>query len=231
MEAWERAVRVELTAGRRPMPRSARLSMDRAVPTALASLLVACSASRHRGADADPIPVAPSATAVPVYYSPPSPPAPVVSPLAITHHWTSPTDGPCAGHEMLTPDDRTLIAELDAVSSDAGAPSDAGSAGAAMLDARGTVGNASIVVASMREGFRTCYNQLLRAQPFAEGRTRFVFIVNCNGTIIGIHAATRGLDAWILECMSATASRARFDPPHGGSAVVIVPVTFVRQTP
>jgi hypothetical protein len=204
--------------------------MNRAAASALASLLVACSASRHRAADNDPMPEAPHATVAPVYYQSFSPP-PVVPPRVFTHHWINPAEGPCAGQGMPALDDRALIAGLDGQASRAGAPSDAGSEGGAMLDAGGTISNASRVVAAMREGFRACYNQLLRVQPLAQGRTRFVFYVNCNGGIIAIHSVTRGLDPWILQCMSATASQARFEPPQGGSAVVIVPVTLVRQTP
>jgi len=160
----------------------------------------------------------------------------------MTRHWTSAADGRCEGDKTRAPSDSDLIAALDGARpygapNDAGvdapsAPSDAGDDAASTApDAGGTISNASSVVANMRAGFRACYNQLLRAEPLAAGHSRLVFHVNCRGAIIGIHTVSRDLNPWLLECLTVAAAPARFAFPYGGSAVVIVPLTFVRVTP
>jgi hypothetical protein len=94
----------------------------------------------------------------------------------------------------------------------------------------GTVSNASRVVAGMRAGFRACYQRGLAENPDAEGSIRLTIRVGPGGEVAGVTAGASGnLPASVVSCVQARASAGMFAPPEGGSAVVNVPVTFVKQ--
>ncbi|HEX9618631.1 MAG TPA: AgmX/PglI C-terminal domain-containing protein, partial [Polyangiaceae bacterium] len=94
----------------------------------------------------------------------------------------------------------------------------------------GTVSNASRVVAGMRAGFRACYQRGLAENPDAQGNIRLTIRVGPGGEVLGVSAAASGnLPGSVVSCVQARASAAAFAPPEGGSAVVQVPVTFVKQ--
>jgi len=94
----------------------------------------------------------------------------------------------------------------------------------------GTVSNASRVVAGMRAGFRNCYNRGLAQNPDAQGSIRLSIRVGPGGEVQGVTAVPSGnLPSSVVGCVKARASAAQFAPPEGGNAVVVVPVTFVKQ--
>jgi hypothetical protein len=94
----------------------------------------------------------------------------------------------------------------------------------------GTVSNASRVVAGMRAGFRACYNRGLSENPDAQGSIRLSIKVGPGGEVSGVSASPSGnLPGSVVSCVQARASAAQFAPPEGGSAVIVVPVTFVKQ--
>jgi hypothetical protein len=94
----------------------------------------------------------------------------------------------------------------------------------------GNVSNAARVVAGMRAGFRACYNRGLQVNPDAEGSIRLSIRVGPGGEVAGVSAVPSGnLPGSVVSCVQARASAAQFAPPEGGSAVVNVPVTFVKQ--
>ena len=93
----------------------------------------------------------------------------------------------------------------------------------------GTVSNASRVVAGMRAGFRACYNRELANNPDAQGSIRLTIRVGPGGEVQGVSAGASGNLGSAVGCVRSRASAARFSPPEGGSAVVVVPVTFVKQ--
>jgi hypothetical protein len=94
----------------------------------------------------------------------------------------------------------------------------------------GTVSNAARVVAGMRAGFRACYNRGLQENPDAQGSIRLTIRVGAGGEVQGVSASPSGnLPASVVGCVQSRASAAQFAPPEGGSAVVVVPVTFVKQ--
>jgi len=94
----------------------------------------------------------------------------------------------------------------------------------------GTISDASRVVAGMRAGFRACYQRGLNENPDAQGNIRLTIRVGPGGEVQGVNAAPSGsLPASVVSCVQARASAAQFSPPEGGSAVVVVPVTFVKQ--
>jgi hypothetical protein len=94
----------------------------------------------------------------------------------------------------------------------------------------GTVSNASRVVAGMRAGFRACYQRGLAENPDAAGSIRLTIRVGAGGEVAGVTASQSGsLPASVVSCVQARAQAAQFDAPDGGSAVIAVPVTFVKQ--
>jgi len=93
----------------------------------------------------------------------------------------------------------------------------------------GEVANASRVVAGMRAGFRNCFNRELAQNPDAQGRIDLSIKVGPGGEVQSVSAAASGNLGSAVECVKARARSAQFDPPAGGSAVVKVPVTFVKQ--
>ncbi|MBM4361722.1 MAG: AgmX/PglI C-terminal domain-containing protein, partial [Deltaproteobacteria bacterium] len=94
----------------------------------------------------------------------------------------------------------------------------------------GQVSNAARVVAGMRAGFRNCYNRALAQNPDVEGRISLAIRVGPGGEVQSVNAtASGGLPDGVVSCVKARAQAAQFDPPQGGSAVVQVPVTFVKQ--
>jgi hypothetical protein len=94
----------------------------------------------------------------------------------------------------------------------------------------GTVSNAARVVAGMRAGFRNCYQRGLAENPDAAGSIRLTIRVGAGGEVAGVTPAPSGsLPASVISCVVARAQAAQFDPPEGGSAVIAVPVTFVKQ--
>jgi hypothetical protein len=94
----------------------------------------------------------------------------------------------------------------------------------------GTVSNASRVVAGMRAGFRACYQRGLNENPDSSGSIRLTIRVGAGGEVAGVTATPTGsLPASVVSCVQARAQAAQFDAPEGGSAVIQVPVTFVKQ--
>lgn len=95
--------------------------------------------------------------------------------------------------------------------------------------AGGNVSNASRVVAGMRARFRACYMQELASNPDAQGSIRLTIRVGPGGEVVGVTPAPSGNLGSAVGCVVARAQAAQFDPPEGGSATIVVPVTFVKQ--
>lgn len=94
----------------------------------------------------------------------------------------------------------------------------------------GSVSNAARVVAGMRAGFRACYQRGLGENPDAAGSIKLGIQVGPGGEVRNVTATPSGnLPQSVISCVQARAKAAQFDPPEGGSAVVQVPVTFVKQ--
>ena len=93
----------------------------------------------------------------------------------------------------------------------------------------GTVGNASRVVAGMRAGFRACYQRGLSENPDAAGAITLTIRVGPGGEVQSVGGSSGSLPASVVACVKARAQAAQFDAPEGGSAVISVPVTFVKQ--
>lgn len=95
--------------------------------------------------------------------------------------------------------------------------------------AGGAVSDASRVVAGMQAGFRACYQRELASNPDAQGSIRLTIRVGPGGEVQGVSAAASGSLGSAVACVQSRAQAAQFAAPEGGSAVINVPVTFVKQ--
>jgi tetratricopeptide (TPR) repeat protein len=91
------------------------------------------------------------------------------------------------------------------------------------------VPNAALRVAEMREAFQRCYLAALSADPRVEGSTRVVIKVGADGSVTESKALGVGVPVEMVECILRRAVSSSFDPPDGGSAVIVVPVSFVKR--
>lgn len=94
----------------------------------------------------------------------------------------------------------------------------------------GSVSNADRVVAGMRAGFRACYNRGLANNPDLHGSVTIVARVGPNGDVVS--ATPQGgstLGKEVIDCVSRRVRAAQFEPPSGGGATVVIPVTFALQ--
>jgi hypothetical protein len=93
----------------------------------------------------------------------------------------------------------------------------------------GTISDASRVVAGMRKGFRECYQVGLNNDPQLHGTVRLTLRVDQPGTVGTVSAEAIGLPEDVVDCVASAAGAGQFAAPDGGSAVIQVPVTFVKQ--
>lgn len=94
----------------------------------------------------------------------------------------------------------------------------------------GNVSNVSRVVAGMRAGFRACYNQGLAQNPDMSGSVRVTAVIGPNGEVRSATAAPSGsISGAVASCIASRVRSSQFDPPEGGTATVVIPVTLVQQ--
>lgn len=94
----------------------------------------------------------------------------------------------------------------------------------------GEVANASQVLARMRAGFRQCFAKALALDAKQEGTVRVTARIGPNGEVQSVSATKAGnLDESAVACIKARVQSAQFEPPKGGEATLVFPVTFVRQ--
>ncbi|MBK9000044.1 MAG: AgmX/PglI C-terminal domain-containing protein [Myxococcales bacterium] len=92
------------------------------------------------------------------------------------------------------------------------------------------VSDAARVVAGLRSGFRACYKRALDERPEAAGGVRVTIQVGPGGEVRDVAASATGtLPPSVASCVAARTRQASFQPPSGGAAVIVVPVTFVLQ--
>lgn len=105
-----------------------------------------------------------------------------------------------------------------------------GNASVSSSVAAGNISGAAAVVAGMRAGFRRCYQRGLDQNPDISGSIRLTIQVGPGGGVSSVSGgATGNLPGDVVECVKARARAAQFNPPDGGSAVINVPVSFVKQ--
>jgi hypothetical protein len=93
----------------------------------------------------------------------------------------------------------------------------------------GNISDAAQVVAAMRAPFRACCQKGLDRDTNQSGFIRLVIDVDKDGIVPRVGGLSVGLDEQVVKCVMARAGSGRFPPPDGGSATVLVPVTFVKR--
>ena len=92
------------------------------------------------------------------------------------------------------------------------------------------VANAERVVASLRPGFRQCYNTGLQQDPGMAGSVTITVKIGPNGEVSSADATSNnGLSDSVVRCIARKLKNAQFDPPGGSGSTLNVPVKFVQQ--
>ena len=105
-----------------------------------------------------------------------------------------------------------------------------GNASVSSSVAAGSVSNAASVVAAMRAGFRRCYQRGLEQNPDIAGSIRLTISVGPGGEVSSVGGGPTGnIPTSVVDCVKGRARAAQFAPPDGGSAVINVPISFVKQ--
>jgi len=94
--------------------------------------------------------------------------------------------------------------------------------------AGGAVANASSVVARMKGRFRSCYQAGLNSNPDMSGSVVLTAKIGPNGEVQSVGGGGGSLGP-IIGCLKGVVQSAAFSPPDGGSAIVSIPITFVKQ--
>jgi len=95
--------------------------------------------------------------------------------------------------------------------------------------AGGKVGNASSVVARMRGRFRNCYQRGLNSNPEMAGSVSLVARIGPNGEVLSVGGGGGGGLGAIVPCLKAVVRGGGFSPPDSGSAIISIPITFMKQ--
>lgn len=94
------------------------------------------------------------------------------------------------------------------------------------------LGDADLVVASLRPEFRRCYQAGLRADPSMQGCVVIVAKVSPAGEVTSNGTLRReGLSREVEACLVDVVKRAHFAPPGGSGSTLEIPVTFVVAEP
>lgn len=90
----------------------------------------------------------------------------------------------------------------------------------------GNLTNAARTVAGMRGELRECYASELARNNTAHGSIRLRLEIGAGGQVTAVRSISLGPLGSTAECAMRAAARAHFARPSGGSAVVVIPVTF-----
>jgi hypothetical protein len=94
----------------------------------------------------------------------------------------------------------------------------------------GQVSNAERVVAGMKAGFRACYNRGLASNPDLQGAVKITAKIGPNGEVASATPSGGGtLGDEVVACLVRRVQSATFNPPEGGGASIVIPITFVLQ--
>lgn len=83
-----------------------------------------------------------------------------------------------------------------------------------------------LVVAGLRPAIHHCFSRWLDAKLDAQGSVRIALELGCTGAVETISAENQGINESTLACLFAAVAPARFAPPVGGHATVLMPVVF-----
>ena len=108
-----------------------------------------------------------------------------------------------------------------------------GPKGSAMVGGAGVAGgkvaNASSVVARMKGRFRNCYNAGLKSDPEMAGSATLTARIGPSGEVTSVGGGASGGLSKIVPCLKSVVRGGGFAAPEGGSAMISIPITFVKQ--
>jgi TonB family protein len=86
----------------------------------------------------------------------------------------------------------------------------------------------------MQQGFRRCFREGLRADGEMRGGIRITARIGADGAVTRLETVTstaggHALSAEVVACAEAVVRAARFMPPQGGGATIVIPVTFTTS--
>ena len=94
----------------------------------------------------------------------------------------------------------------------------------------GSAGKASAVIVGLAPSFRACYNSALRQDPAMKGWFRMTATIGAGGEVLRVRTLAPASFAEIMiQCPMERLLAARFAPPEGGGATIVVPLTFVSR--
>ena len=83
------------------------------------------------------------------------------------------------------------------------------------------------MVASMRGSFRRCFARAAAQGHASVGGVRIRVDVGPSGTVVKARATSSGsLNSGLRTCLEARAATMHFGPPQGGSAIIMIPLTY-----
>jgi hypothetical protein len=91
------------------------------------------------------------------------------------------------------------------------------------------VPDAPRVIAGLRGALRNCYKRTLDEDPGARGSVRVTLQITPNGEGRVTQAVPSGLPQGMVSCVTRVMGGAQFDPPQGGGATLVVPMSFFPQ--
>jgi hypothetical protein len=89
---------------------------------------------------------------------------------------------------------------------------------------------ASAVLATLPRSFRECYYRALRQDPRMKGSFRMIATIGATGEVVRVRTLTPAhYAAAMVGCPMQRLLEARFAPPEGGRATLVVPLTFTAH--
>ncbi len=92
--------------------------------------------------------------------------------------------------------------------------------------------NAAKVLGEVSKAFEACYKEGLKANPDEEGSVKLTASVGLSGEVTNVAVSElKGLSQAVVDCASDKLKKAKFEPPQGGLATLVVPLTFTTKKP
>ena len=89
--------------------------------------------------------------------------------------------------------------------------------------------NGSQALATAQAGLQGCYDMGLREDPRLRGTIRVTARIGPRGAVMSLEETHEGLSPTLVACVLSTLQRTPFAAPEGGSATVVVPVSFLPR--
>ncbi len=82
----------------------------------------------------------------------------------------------------------------------------------------------------MASAFRRCYNKGLAENPDMVGSVTVTAKIGPNGEVTNTQTAWDGsVSSSVIGCVAGRVAAAKFSPPTGGTATIVIPVTLSHE--